>query len=1513
GTPQYQPEEDEELRRQKKEAIKNEIIAFYRRTDFSRTKTFNITDFLGPNALERGVVLKSFPLPNEKIWGAYQSMQVGTSLAQVQYQIDMQSAEDITMTITGYKEDAEGNEYENARSTWQWLKKEGKFRYVSEADQLSELIQKHDLVESIASIEDPNVLLSYIMLSSPNLPLEIAQSLVTRSFRGLRSGIETPDKLKEYHLYRETDHDILLSDTVDHTGNNLIEVKGKVQGGYSAVQVTGDRTQVVQTDKDGNFHARFILRPASKTTLIFVGFDSEKHTRTRPKELTIHQTSPAQDTEDMFLALLTAKKDVRERIQQKPEQLRYMVRKIERSVLKYFTEDEAIGFAHLQKRIQSAPDELIKGIYESIDGKFKRVAELTIPGFRSTERQFFFQKYAHDWMRQKKKDSQCPGVILALEQGLGKTLILLSFSRGNEDGAMIIAPNAVVSIWGEQEGKFFEDNLLAIIRGTSLEKTQAIEAAGNDPKVANLEFLRNTSHNRFVAMNVNDGQDVIIDESQFIGRTGTLQTQGAHRLRGAFTVLSSATPYARPEQMRAVFDFLIKVKGMLKSRAAFERAFDKADPEALRMLHFLFDEYVLRIKKDDVFRLQEDPQSLQRNRLPNKHYVDSQELGEFTLTESQCHSIVQMFVFWDEWREKHLSTGRRTRDDELLQRGRGGDSFSKKHSLRQAMNSPGYTGGAEESPKHAAMDKIIEKEVKGNKAKVIIFTQYMQQVRDYYERYKQQGLGVLTLYSETALTEGLHVKRGYLTDHEGHIRYFRMKSKNEYAIGKDGRPVEVKGKEKGSPITPLDYNRLASQNDPTINIVITTYETGAFGLTLTARDVAVFDDLARDYSQQYQAEERINRIDNDRLKFANRYYFLRAKYPESFLEQTKRFSVIVHKRSGHREIIPTESITQQQRRNKDLEIRSLYRYYLAQGTYDEVHGKNLRAQEAAFNIMMEGFSDAEDTRLFGGQREKEAMPFLFEDNGQNNTGMTLASKDAEVDQTLSANIFTPEAVAAIGLVLTLAGIMIAHSFFKNRRNSAFEQSSAGKSNVFAANLPILDALGLTVIMSVIIGMIAWEVMKQYEKDSKDNQSDHVAASNAEKHLPEDSNASDETIQPFWSISRISEFLKRHQLLKAAGLAATAAFVVGLPVVVDAQTSTSNLSAYGEKINPDALKNTQVVDDNAMPYTSEEIADIAFAAANPADNTFIYPKIINDDLRLYINLSIASQIREYNFYNNSKPVIVVIDEQYHSTELAIAAFKRGFNLTEKLLEIYDTLLFSEEGAPYGEIFPDFLQDSTPSNPRVFRNFSEEQLLVLIIEGLSIPQSLKLAHPDRTIIDFGIDDTTLLAEMDDKIASRTVNTLLLELMRQDNIEDYFVKEVEESLARTIEEGNELIKRRSEIGISNFYKVADSLKLPVNIFIMGDLHTQDVVDYLRKEEIPYYLVLPDIHPKFDWKLEDIERLNKQAESLFPSQVSDPISSRQPTDDQFLATAIAGKDAAAPMLALTKAPVDTNPQRLE
>ena len=136
--------------------------------------------------------------------------------------------------------------------------------------------------------------------------------------------------------------------------------------------------------------------------------------------------------------------------------------------------------------------------------------------------------------------------------------------------------------------------------------------------------------------------------------------------------------------------------------------------------------------------------------------------------------------------------------------------------------------------------------------------------------------------------------------------------------------------------------------------MVATYDTGAVGVTFTAADAVIYDDLAPTYRDQYQAGDRAHRIDNKRKKYEVKYYWLQALYPESFLRK-----------------LPGD----------------IQEDYFSMGTFDQVQRPNLERQAKIFHRVMDGVGSEDELTQANQRFMKERMPFLFasEGNGEEST------------------------------------------------------------------------------------------------------------------------------------------------------------------------------------------------------------------------------------------------------------------------------------------------------------------------------------------------------------------------------------------------------------------------------------------------------------------------------------------------------------------------------------------------
>jgi hypothetical protein len=920
-----------------------------------------------------------YPLPDGKKIGKSVSLFIGQNLSLVTLRLT-RIEEGLQFDFTGHKEDGS-----STTSTWIWNEVQKTFTHQTEEAPIEDLIKEMGIEKAVSSLgRNPKALCAYILLNTPLTP-EAAQGMTARIFKGLREA-KSVRNFSEYTLTLGNQVERLSHP--ERTDESMIFLEGHVAGSFSQLQFLAwqrdengnrklTRNRVIAVDENGDFKTSLFLEAGVTLDCSLFSFRDEPQEKGAEISFQIAQTSPPQNLTEILNDLLRKKTDVREKIQNDSYQTNYIRQSLEMDLLKHFTESEEQGFAVLEKQIQdSAGNPLMELLLKQIRGNFLEIARLEIPDFSPKERPYFYQKYALKTIQtQMQGPTKARGTILALDPRLGKTLIFSALARQNPNGALIATPNNVVTSLGEIENRFFEHPRAVLLQGPATRKKKKLREASSDAlKIFNIEFLRGviSESEKGRLLNENPEQTIVLDECQFLTTTSQ-QADGAKKLQGSFYILSSATPVANEIEVRSVLKYLNARSPAFESSKIFARAFNRSDPESLRLLHFLFSEYLIRIQKQDVFHFYdpEKPLEEQKDRLPRKRFIDTEELGDFELLSEQEESIFELFTQWSGWIEnnrRHEST----LDDEILQRqARNPNYFSKFHSILQIENDPHYIGIEQESPKHKKTDEIVDLEVREKGGKVLIFTPYLQQVRNYMERYKD--LGFVSYCGDTD-QEGT-TSEGYVADSLGTALLFKKHGENAYEIGPDGKLISDP---LGGPITRLEYNKLRFQNDPEVKGMVATYRTGAVGIDLTAATAVIRDGLDRNYTHQFQADERPNGIDNARKRYETRYYTLMPKYSESFLERMRTLAILTNPQSRERQIKLMSAVTPEE--IETMQVANAYELLFENGTLTDVLHQNQRIQETVFNLLMSGISSERDLAILSGNTGylRETLPMLFE-------------------------------------------------------------------------------------------------------------------------------------------------------------------------------------------------------------------------------------------------------------------------------------------------------------------------------------------------------------------------------------------------------------------------------------------------------------------------------------------------------------------------------------------------------
>ncbi|GEM_PF-2525735 len=806
-----------------------------------------------------------------------------------------------------------------------------------DSDELLTRMDGLDLADAVALLgKDPLRFQQYLRLYHSDLSPEEVEHIASVSLKGLQG--EWMEEAEIHSDYTERLEPPSIQQSVQSTQSHSFVLTGKAGKGTTHIQVVGAYTRKIIVRQDGTFEATISLPKTGEINKFIVyGFNPETQTKSKPLTITVRQTGKKEDIRDSFLRLLTLKEEILESIKREPARYQFLLRAVELSMLKYFTYDERQGLRMLRKKVLKEKSPAQKALLKAVLNKFIIISKMKF-NLKKGQRLYFFQKYTiYETMLSKEKGAK--GIIIANEQGLGKTITALEIASGQK--AVILTPNSLVTTWAEQEAQFLPESNLAILEGSYPERMQELGSIKKPQIVTNIEFTRGMTEKRAQLLSRPYGM-LIVDEADYLGNKASQQTRGTQQIKHAFSVLLTATPFKRISQIGHVLAFIYPNDPRFASARAFARAFPADDVEAMNALFYILQQHTIRIRKDDVFDTYDPtiPLNKQNHKLPKKVDVSPEKEGQFTLTDVQTESILQLFTNYEGWVRKHR--GQESLEDKRYWQYKEG-YFSKREAIRQIMNDPAYIGSPHvQSPKHLAMDRIVAKEIDAHpNQKMIIFTRYQAQVKEYQKRYARYG--IRTYYG------GLRSNAdGYKIDSQNNVLYYKVDEYENYVLEK-GKPV-LSDKEHGRPIRALDYERILFQNDLESRIIVASYDVGGRGVTFTAGDVTVYDDLAPTYIDEYQAGDRNHRIDNLRQKYVVKRYWLQALYSEKFL------------------------------RKLNPKTRS---EYFDVGTYDQVHYANLRRQAKIFHRIMDGVGSEEELIAANQAFMKIRMPFLFKRSGVN--------------------------------------------------------------------------------------------------------------------------------------------------------------------------------------------------------------------------------------------------------------------------------------------------------------------------------------------------------------------------------------------------------------------------------------------------------------------------------------------------------------------------------------------------
>lgn len=808
-------------------------------------------------------------------------------------------------------------------------------------------IERLKLTEVVAGLrEDPKKLAYFLQLSGLGLSDKQIEHIVYISFKGLlESRTETKLKWLLVHYKEKLARIETIGEIPEKTDAKRITITVKIPQGASKLLVRGPWKRDIKTNGRNELTFDVILQPGEKNTITLLAYDDAEKVRSTPELIEITQMSKPVDIDTLVRFLSALRRETLDAIAKDAGRRELFRKCLEESALRHFAGNFEAGLTYLESLHEQQRHPFVRRVIREIKTRFIKINAIKFPFLRETEDLMFFQKYCIALIEEKRKAGD-KSVILANEPGLGKTVTAQVATV--DDEVLAITPNSAASIWIEQEAMFFRQPFLANLAGYSYAQRMAMLAESSSRgTLTNVEFVRYDPERSDAAQAqkfelLNRRRDrkkkrvTVLDEAHFL-KNDSQQTMGIKQLEDDFMLLLTASPYRNPASLCRVMAKVFPHDPRFKSVKAFQKAFPPNDPAALKALHLLVQPHVIRFLKSEVMPTYDKsrPVDEQPLSLPEKNHIPPREIGLFALTESQSQAILEMFEDWSVWTKKYehymprgdwaIEDGIRTPDNQL----------TKQHAFRQIVNNPAYIGSEEESPKHKAMMDILDRELSGGN-KALVFCRYHEQIKAYAKLLEARGI-------EYCMYTGEITKQKYKKDASGRDTLFAVDEFGNYQLDAHGSPIEVppaqNGKRgKAKRMLAIDYERLVFQNNAGKKVMLATFGAGSQSVTFTAATAVIFDDLPKDYTEQYQAEDRSHRIDAKRRKQEVRYYSLVSQYPPDFLAAMTKY--MTQKRGPN---------------GTEIDIAAFERWF-EQGTLDQVHFENLAAQRTSFELLNNGIA-----------------------------------------------------------------------------------------------------------------------------------------------------------------------------------------------------------------------------------------------------------------------------------------------------------------------------------------------------------------------------------------------------------------------------------------------------------------------------------------------------------------------------------------------------------------------------
>lgn len=720
-----------------------------------------------------------------------------------------------------------------------------------------------DLVSALSLLgEDARDVAAYLLLSRGEISAEqltfmmkkvraiCRPSRTSQSVMGLPLVLNRP----EVEVIEETD-----------AGIPFLKIRGTCPGA-TEIQLTGEASRIFHVSPDGTFEGNVPIRAAREIRLEFMAFNHNRSGRSDLVQIDLdlrHLVDILELQDDALLRLLERRGDIVEQIQGSDPVSTFrrnlLTRQVARKALRHFTKDEAEGFAYLQSRLEHAPSRLSRAILTAVDDEFRRVQEEEFD--EQGTKSFFFQRWGAYKIREAIRNGE-KGIMLSFDPGLGKTRTAL-LAVGNEK-FLAVVPNGVVSFWAAEARDVRPHSTVQVLAGPYVERDHTLrEQADPTSLITNIEYVRQEpSGERISSLS---RTICVVDEAHFLCNDGTSQSQAISNLESDFKLLLTATPFGQYSGMGPLLTHL--AEGLSYSRREVSRVFSPDTPEDLVVLHHLLSPHMIYLGKEDLFDNPPEGQAVRpAHTLPRKTFISPEEAGKFVISDEQLRSQIELIAFPEQWATKHKPLA--TYEDQKSSCYRNG-YFEVHAAVDQITNDPEYIGSYAPSPKHAAMRAIIEKEVVGNAAKVVIMCRYRKQVEKYARMFEEYG--VCTIWGEMPQNH-----RGEKTEN-GKVCRFATDNDGKFFLDHEGRMIPDM---QGGTILASDYELQAFQKRADKRVLIATYDCAAVGITATAGQAMVFDQVPPSHLILSQAMDRIHRLDATFNHIEVRYYFMVSQFPD---------------------------------------------------------------------------------------------------------------------------------------------------------------------------------------------------------------------------------------------------------------------------------------------------------------------------------------------------------------------------------------------------------------------------------------------------------------------------------------------------------------------------------------------------------------------------------------------------------------------------------------------------------